>query len=71
MNRTSFSEVLVASRELTKHEKIRLIEALTSDLADTPESGLIDPNHGHPVWSPIDCFETGNALLRMLEEEGV
>lgn len=65
----SFAEVLDASRELTNQEKVRLIEKLTADLKDAPESNLLDPGCSYPVWSPIDSFEAAATMMRLLEEE--
>lgn len=63
----SLAELLPAARKLSRTEKLRLIQVLAADLAETDDLLQLAPEAAYPVWSPVQAHEAAVALLEVLE----
>jgi hypothetical protein len=61
----SVAELLPALRELTRVEKLRVMQFLVHELA-REEGAPLEVDAEYPVWSPYDSFEAAAALLDVL-----
>jgi hypothetical protein len=61
----SIAELLPALRELSRVEKLRVMQFLVRELA-REEGAPLEPDAEYPVWSPYDSFEAADALLHVL-----
>jgi hypothetical protein len=64
----SLAQVLPDVQSLSRLDKIRLIQLIAQEL-EQDESGLIEPRHSYPVWSPDGAFTAAATLLQVLEDE--
>jgi hypothetical protein len=64
----SLTEVLPEVQQLSRLDKIRLIQFLAQEL-ERDEGSLIEPGRTYPVWSPDHAFPAAAALLQALEDE--
>lgn len=67
----SLVELLPALQELSRGDKLRLIQFLVSELAKEEDITLIDPNEDYPIWSPFEAFEAADTLLEALAQDKV
>jgi len=65
----SLAEVLPTVRELSRTDKLRLLQVLAQDLIEDDPLTLLQPGHSYPIESPDLAFEAGITLMAMLEEE--
>lgn len=64
----SVAELLPRVRSLSRADRVRLVEILTSDLAADEGTAIIEPNREYEIWSPFDAFDAAETMLRVLEE---
>jgi hypothetical protein len=62
------AELLPTLRELDRHDKLRAMQFLVSELAKE-ENALLSAGDSYPVWSPYNSFEAGSVLLDALKED--
>jgi hypothetical protein len=67
----SLAKLLPATRKLSRAEKLRLIQVLAADLAETEDPLQLLPEAAYPVWSPFRAPEAAATLLGVLEAETV
>jgi hypothetical protein len=65
----SFVEMLPEVRALSRIDKLRLIQLLAEDLAQTEERAWIAPGQTYPLWSPDRAYDAAAVLLSELEAE--
>ncbi len=65
---TSLNDVLSDLHELSRIDKIRVIQFLADDLAHE-ESSLIEAGRSYPIWSPDKAFSAAATMLQALEED--
>ena len=65
----SLPEVLPAVKNLSRVEKLRLIELVASDLACAEEVSGLQAGQTYEVWSPHDAYQAAEVLRDMLEKE--
>lgn len=56
-------------QNLSRADKLRVIEFLASELAKEETLSLLKDGQTYEVWSPYDAFEAENVLGKMLEED--
>jgi hypothetical protein len=61
----SLTELLPSVRELTRNEKIRLIQVLADDLVQEESPPM--PAGEYPIWSPYDSYEAADQLQRLID----
>ena len=61
-------KLLQELQELSRTEKLQVIQLLAQDLSQEETSQLVS-GATYDVWSPFDAPQAANALLKMLEEE--
>ena len=59
-------ELLPQLRELSRADKLYLMQFLVSELAQE-ETDLLKPDLNYSVWSPYDAFEAANTMLQVLK----
>ena len=64
----SLSDVLPNVQTLSRHDKVRLIQYLASELGQD-EASLIEPERAYPVWSPDTAFDAASKLIKALDDE--
>jgi hypothetical protein len=62
------NDVLSDFHELSRLDRIRVIQALAEDLAHD-ESSLIEAGRSYPIWSPDKAFSAADVMLQALEED--
>lgn len=67
----SLAELLPTARKLSRAEKLRLIQLLAADLAETDDPLPLTPEAAYPVWSPFRAHEAAAVLLDVLDAERV
>ncbi|HRI55691.1 MAG TPA: hypothetical protein PK170_01180 [Anaerolineae bacterium] len=65
------AELYPTVRLLPRAEKLRLMQFLVVDLAQEEGIPLLTAETEYPVWTPLNAFETGDALFHMLQEHKV
>ena len=65
----SLVEVLPNVQSLSRIDKLRLIQFLARDLAQTEEGPALEAGRSYPVWSPHDAFGAAAVLRKALEAE--
>lgn len=65
----SLAELLPSARELSRADKLRLIQWLAADLAGTDDSASLAAGANYPVWSPWGAHEAAAVLLDVLETD--
>ena len=61
------AEIMPMLHQLSRADKFRVLQLLTSELADE-ESAMLHPGIGYPVWSPYDSVEAASTLSQYLRE---
>jgi hypothetical protein len=61
----TLSQLLPALRDLSRADKWRAMQFLVEDLAQE-EAGLLMTGAQYPIWSPLNAFDAGKALLGVL-----
>lgn len=62
------TELLPILKELSREDKQRVIDFLSSDLAEDETLKLLKNGGYYEIWSPYDAFEAAHVLGKMLEE---
>ena len=62
------TEIMPMLHQLSRADKFRVVQCLTSELAQEEGAGL-QPGVGYPVWSPHDSAEAAATLTRYLREK--
>ncbi len=61
----SVTELLPALRELTRADKLRVMEFLAQELV-TQEEAVLAAGESYPIWSPYGAHEAAATLLATL-----
>jgi hypothetical protein len=62
----SLTELLPVLQELTRADKLRVLQFLVLELAKE-EGALLIPEASYPIWSPYEAFDAAAVLLEVLE----
>lgn len=62
------ADLIPVIRELSRAEKLEIIEFLRSELEKEELQSILKPGASYPVWSPYDCHQAARVLEEMLEE---
>lgn len=62
----SLTELLPELRSLPRAEKLRVIQVLATELAETEESLVLESGMRLPVWSPFDAYSAAEVLSKLL-----
>lgn len=62
------AELLPTLKDLSRTDKLRVMQFLVSELAKEEEA-LLHANEDYPVWSPYNSYEAANVLLEILKVE--
>lgn len=65
------TELYPTVKMLPRAEKLRLMQFLVIDLAQEDGIALLTADTEYPIWTPLNAFETGDALFQMLQEHRV
>lgn len=65
----SFLELLTEVRSLSRIDKLRLIQRLAEDLAQSEQSTPFEAGQEYPLWSPDRAYDAAAVLLRELDAE--
>ena len=60
------AELMSQIQELPKIEKLRLIQFLSTELAQEEDANLFVANQQYPIWSPYNCSDAANVLMNLL-----
>lgn len=69
INSMIVTDLLPMLKNLSRADKLRIIEFLASELAKEETISLLKNGQTYEVWSPYDAFEAENILGKMLEED--
>jgi hypothetical protein len=61
------SELVPAVKELERADKLRLMQLLVMELAREDDVPLLSTDIEYPIHTPLNAFEAGDTLLKMLE----
>ncbi len=61
------AEIMPMLHQLSRADKFRVVQFLTSDLADQ-EGAILHPGIGYPIWSPYDSADAAATLTQYLRE---
>ncbi len=64
----SFAEVVSSLPQLSRTERIRLLQHLVTEIARAEGVGLVD-GAAYPVWTPLGSTDAANALLQAIHKE--
>jgi hypothetical protein len=64
----SLADLLPSIRDLSRTEKLRLIQVLAIDLAEAEDPASLEPGKSYPLWSPYEAYEAAAVLLKVLDE---
>ena len=64
----TMTELMPLLRQLSRAEKLHVMQCLVSDLAQD-ESDLLRQDMSYPIWSPYDAFEAADTMLKVLASE--
>ena len=64
----TLTEIIPTIKSLNRREKIHLLQIIVNELAQE-ENNLIKPNEEYPIYSPLNAFEAGDTLLKLLAED--
>ncbi|MEZ4658284.1 MAG: hypothetical protein R2911_11985 [Caldilineaceae bacterium] len=62
----SLTELYPSVKELTRADKLRLMQFLVIDLAQEEGVPLLAAGAEYPIWTPLNAFEAAETLLDML-----
>ena len=62
----SLTELLPALRELSRADKLRVMQFLVLELA-AEEGAVLTPEVSYPIWSPYEAFDAAAVLLDLLK----
>ncbi|MFB2978050.1 hypothetical protein [Microseira sp. BLCC-F43] len=62
----SLAELMPKILELSKIDKLRLMQFLATELVKEEEPNFFVANQEYPVWSPYNCSEAANVLMNLL-----
>jgi hypothetical protein len=62
------TELLPILQELSRADKLRVLQFLVLDLAKE-EGALLTQEMSYPIWSPYEAFDAAAVLLNVLESE--
>ncbi len=65
----SLVDLLPTVRSLSRQDKLRLIQLLAVDLAQTEETGTLQSGQSYPRWSPDRAYDAAAVLLQALDAE--
>ena len=65
----SLAELLPTLRELSRTEKLQLIQVLAADPAEVEDPAPLAPGKAYPLWSPYGAHEAAAVLLKVLDSE--
>ena len=65
----SLVEMLSDIQSLPRADKLRLIQFLAQELAETEAPPALVSGESYPVWSPHDAFAAAETLLETLHAE--
>jgi hypothetical protein len=65
----SLVELLPTVRNLSRIDKLQLIQMLAADLAQAEEPVPISAAQTYPLWSPDRAYDAAATLMRVLESE--
>ena len=60
------TELLPVLRELSRADKLRVMQFLVLELAKE-EDPLLTPEVSYPIWSPYEAFDAAAVLLDVLK----
>lgn len=63
------NQLLPQLKQLTRIEKLKVIEFLASSLAEDEEITELTLNTTYQVWSPYDSHQASKQLAELLKEE--
>lgn len=67
----SLAEPLAAVRDLSRAEKLQLIEVLAAELTEAEQPAPLASGRSYRVWSPYGAHEAAAVLLDVLRAETV
>ena len=62
----SFTELLPQVQELSKIDKLRLMQFLATELANAEAQTCFVADQEYPIWSPYHCAAAANTLMDLL-----
>jgi len=63
----ALAELLPSVQDLSRVEKLRLLQVLAAELACSEEASPLQAGQTYPVWSPHDAYAAAETLLSLLE----
>jgi hypothetical protein len=61
------AEIMPMLHQLSRADKYRVLQLLTSELADA-EDAVLNPRVEYPGWSPCDSFDAASTLSQYCRE---
>ena len=65
----SVADLFPTLRNLSRAEKLRVMQFLVQELADEEEALLLQPGSTYHVWSPYNSHNAAQKLAALLEED--
>lgn len=62
----SFTELLPQVQELSKIDKLRLMQFLATELVKAEDQTFFVEGQAYPIWSPYHCSAAANTLMGLL-----
>ena len=66
----SFAEVVSSLPQLSRVERVRLLQYLVSEFAREEGVGPLVEGAAYPVWTPLGATEAANTLLQAMHQPG-
>lgn len=64
----TFTELVPAVKALQRADKLRLMQLLILELAHEEGVPLLTADAEYPIYTPLNAFEAGDILLKLLEQ---
>lgn len=65
----ALADILPTLRQLSRAEKVRLIQLLAEELGGPEPTPHLEAGQSYPVGSPYDAYQAAEVLLGMLPKE--
>jgi hypothetical protein len=64
----TLTKLIPTIHNLNRREKIQLLQIIVNDLAEEEKNLGFKHNEDYPIYSPLNAFEAGETLLKLLED---
>lgn len=66
----TLTELRLSIQNLTRSEKIQLLQIIINDLAQEEQNLNLTHQENYPIYSPLNAFEAADTSLQVLDKKG-